>query len=207
MIISFLAVFIWQQTALSLYTLQALGVLMVLLIILSIKRKRISVQDQGINPFTTFGEDSPWTIFIFNTIVLLFVFATDGFTSPFFFLIYFLAFGVAFFLDPSTVFVFTVGTIAIFFPDALKNDVWGNMFKLASIALITPLSYFFGRSTKSQIAQTQKNEAVKDDAETITKDVASVLTNEDKTLLHEDKAKLKEALRTSEKIKEDVENE
>ncbi|MBI4079134.1 MAG: hypothetical protein HY429_02450 [Candidatus Levybacteria bacterium] len=205
---SFLLVFVWQKTALALYTLQALGALMVLLIILSIKRKHIFPQDHSINPFAAFGEDSPLTIFLFNTIVLLFVFATGGFTSPFFFLLFFLVFGVAFFLEPSIVFVFTIGTIAIFFPDALKDDVWGNMFKLGSIALIAPLSYFFGKGSKDQMKKEQQIEKVKEKtttaAKTVTEDISAVLNDPKTSLTDEDKNKLTNARNQSEKITDTV---
>src|SRR3990167_7068610 len=72
----------------------------------------VSFRKKGSKGFAPRGES--WTIFILNTVVLLLIISTGGFTSTLFFLLYFLVFGIAFVFEPPTVFVFVVGAIIFF---------------------------------------------------------------------------------------------
>src|ERR1700736_3630951 len=113
LLFAFGLVFIWEQSFLSGYTIQGLAILVLLYLLLSfIRRKR--------NPAAeAFGSASD--IFILTAAILLLISITGNLYSPLFFLLYFLGFGITFIFEPISVFIFTIGTVLIFLPQALKN--------------------------------------------------------------------------------------
>ena len=197
LILSFVLVFIWQQTILSGFTIQALGVLVLLYIILSARKK-----GQGI---MTLGGDGPWGIFILNTLILLLIFATGSISSPIFFLLYFLGFGIAFVFEPPAIFVFIIGALLIFLPDTLSGDVTGNFLRVGSLLLISPLAYFFGReyrrSDKDENDMEALQERTKEAADTISQDLEEVIKEEKENLKEKDIEKLNEILEETEDLR------
>src|SRR5579864_225681 len=135
--LAFGSVFIWEETFLADYTIQALATLVFLYLLFAfIRRKR--------NPTgELFGNASD--IFILTTAILLLINITGNLYSPLFFLVYFLGFGITFIFEPVSVFVFTIGTVLIFLPQALKNNSIESYIRLGSVVLISPLAYFFGQ--------------------------------------------------------------
>ncbi len=202
LILSFALVFIWEQTPLSGYTIQTLGVLVVLYLVISARRK-----GQG---FLTMGGDGPWGIFILNTIILLLIFATGSISSSLFFLLYFLGFGIAFVFEPPAIFIFIVGAVLVFLPDTLKGDTFGNFIKVGSLLLISPLAYFFGREYRKSDKQEGDIEALeertKEAADTISEDVQEVVRNEKQNLKQEDMEKLNEILEETDDLREESKN-
>ena len=79
---------------------------------------------------------------IFAITVLVLISETGGLSSPLFFLIYFLLFGVAFLSSPSIVLALTL-VIILFFSSSLKNI--NAVIQLFSLLLITPLAIVFGK--------------------------------------------------------------
>jgi len=199
LIISFVIVFIWEQTPLSGYTVQILAVLVVLYLIISARKKGAG--------FLTMGGDGPWGILILNTIVLLLIFATGSISSGLFFLLYFLGFGIAFVFEPPAIFVFIVGAVLVFLPDALKGDTIGNFLKIGSLLLISPLAYFFGReyrkSDKEEGDIESLEERTKEAADTISEDVEELVKNEKENLKQEDMEKLNEILEETDDLREE----
>ncbi len=199
LILSFALVFIWEQTPLSGYTIQTLGVLVVLYLVISARRK-----GQG---FLTLGGEGSWGIFILNTIILLLIFATGSISSSLFFLLYFLGFGIAFVFEPPAIFVFIVGAVLVFLPDTLKGDTFGNFIKVGSLLLISPLAYFFGREYRKSDKQEGDIEALeertKEAADTISEDVQEVVKNEKQNLKQEDMEKLNEILEETDDLREE----
>ncbi len=199
LILSFVMVFIWEQTSLSDYSVQALGFLVVLYIIVSARKKGAG--------FFTMGGDGPWGIFILNTIILLLIFATGGISSSLFFLLYFLGFGIAFVFEPPAIFVFILGAVLVFLPDALKGDTLGNFLKVGSLLFISPLAYFFGReyrkSDKEETAIEALEERTKEAADTISEDIEEVVKNEKENLKQEDMEKLNEILEETDDLREE----
>jgi len=195
LLLSFGFVFVWQQTPLSGYTIQILGFLIFLYLIVSFRKK-------GSKGFAPRGES--WTIFILNTVVLLLIISTGGFTSTLFFLLYFLVFGIAFVFEPPTVFVFVVGAIIFFVQDALKDDVMRNLIMLGSLGLISPLAFFFGREYRKEEVQDEKINKLEQKTEQasnkIAKDVDEVLRKDDLKL--ESVEKLNNILEQTEKLRE-----
>jgi hypothetical protein len=202
LIISFALVFVWQNTPLSGYTVQALAVLVVIYVVISARRK-----GQG---FLTLGGDGPWGIFILNTVILLLIFATGSISSGLFFLLYFLCFGIAFVFEPPAIFVFIVGAILVFLPNALQGDTFGNFLKIGSLLLISPLAYFFGREYRKADIQEGDIEALeertKEAADTISENVEEVIKDEKASLKEEDVKKLNEILEETEDLREESKN-
>ena len=202
LVLSFVLVFIWEQTPFSGYTIQALAILVALYLIISARKK-----GQG---FLTMGGDGPWGIFILNTIILLLIFATGSISSGLFFLLYFLGFGIAFVFEPPAIFVFIVGAVLIFLPDTLKGDTFGNFIKVGSLLLISPLAYFFGREYRKSDQQEGDIEALeertKEAADTISEDVEEIVKNEKQNLKQEDMEKLNEILEETEDLRAESKN-
>lgn len=140
---SFTLIFIWQSTPLQNYAIPFLGFLIFVFLILSIEKK-------GFNPHRLLGEEGTGAVFILNTLVFLLIFSTGALSSTLFFLLYFLGFSIAFVFTPTIVFVFIIGTIAVFLPEAIKGDVLGNFLKIGSLFIVFPLAYFFGREFRKE---------------------------------------------------------
>lgn len=203
--LSFAFVFVWQNTFFSQYTIQALGFLIFLFILLMARKKKMPT-NQGFDANALF--ESPWSIFILNTVILLFIFSTGGFSSALFFLLYFLAFGVAFVFEPVTVFVYVFSAILIFSTLALKDDPTRNILILASLGLISPLAYFFGKEYRVEEKQEEDLEKLKerskDAADTIATNVEDLLKKEKQTLKTEDVEKLNEVLEETENLRQET---
>lgn len=205
LVLSFAFVFVWQNTFFSQYTIQVLGFL-IFLFILVMARKKKTPKNGDFDANTFF--DSPWSIFILNTVILLFIFSTGGFTSALFFLLYFLAFGIAFVFEPMTVFIYVVCVILVFSPLALKGDPTRNILMLVSLGLISPLAYFFGREYRREEKQEENLEKLKerskDAADTIATNVEEVLKKEKQVLKGEDVEKLNNILEETENLRQET---
>ena len=197
--LSFLAIYIWQQTALTTYTIPALGFLIFIYLFLSARKKGRAFLELG---------NSPWAIFALNTVIFLLIFSTEGLRSPIFFLLYFLGFGIAFVFEPMAIFVFVVGTVLIFLPDALKSDVTTNFLKIGSLVLISPLAYFFGNEFRRNDDEEAQIEALeersKEAADTIAQDVKSVIEEEKENLSTKTTDKLNEILEETEDLRQEA---
>lgn len=196
---SFGLVFIWEQTQLADYTIQGLAILVLFYLLLSIIRKRINPSSE------MFGNASD--IFILTTAILLLINVTGNLYSPLFFLLYFLGFGITFIFEPTSVFFFTIGTILIFLPQALKNNAIESYIRLGSVVLISPLAYFFGQEyserQKEEEKLEMKDERLDDLANTIKKDVEDVL-NEESKISDEGVEKLTEVIQEAKELKEEA---
>lgn len=135
---SFLLIFIWDKSPLSGYTIQAilLGIIAYGAVTLLVEKRKKKIHIAG-----SIG------IFVLNTASFLVVFATGGFSSPLFFLLYFVSFGIAFALEPVSVFIFSLGAALVFFPSVMTDNVLANSLRLASLILISPLAFLFGRES------------------------------------------------------------
>lgn len=196
---SFVVIFIWQNTPLANYTVAILGLLVTLYLIVSARK--------GGKGFLSLGGEGPWGIFILNTLIFLLIFSTDSINSSLFFLLYFLGFGIAFVFEPPVTFVFILGAVLIFIPDALKADTVNNFLKLGSLLLISPLAFFFGKEYRKNDKQQESIESLKertkDSADTISKDIEGVISNEKENLKQKDIEKLNEVLEETEDLREE----
>lgn len=190
LISSFLAVFLEEQFA-SDYRTQIIGLLIIAYFVITFLRRKYKKDKENFS--------SASDIFIINSVVILLIIATGSLYSPIFFLLYFLCFGITFIFEPLTVFIFALGTLAIFLPEALKNQALESYIKLGSIFLIAPLAFFFGKEYKDRAKITENLEKTKQEAQNISTEIESVIQNE-KSITQEDTAKLTDALKRTKKL-------
>lgn len=159
LVFSFAVAYAFSLPTLSSYTTQIIGFLIFIFLVTSVKKW--DVWPHG---------GSYESIFLLTTIIFLLVLSTGGIFSPLFFLLYFLAFGIAFIADPRVVLILILGMVVIFLPQALNSGSFENAIKIASLVIISPLAYFFGKTFKKEEEleekideQTQKIEKSADD--------------------------------------------
>src|SRR5258708_36504137 len=112
LVLSFVFIYLEEQFF-SDYRAQIIALLIIGYFILAFVRNKYQHDPQ------TFSHGSD--IFIVNSVVILLVLATGSLYSPIFFLLYFLCFGITFIFEPITVFIFAIGAVLIFLPQALTN--------------------------------------------------------------------------------------
>lgn len=134
---SFAFIFVWQNTFLSQYTLWLFIFLSVIYTIISLKKRSFDL----INTF----KNELLGLLIINTFVILAVLMSGNFSSPLFFLLYFLFFGIASAYESSVIFVFTAGIVMLMLPYTLKEDVTRNLLMLGSLIAMSPLAFFFSQ--------------------------------------------------------------
>lgn len=197
LLLSFSAVYVLQLETMSSYIVPLIGLLIVLYLIFSLRK--------GFANIFTLDGNSIWVIFIINTVILLVIFGTGNISSSLFFLLYFLLFGIAFVFEPVSVFIFVLGSILVFLPDALLNDTLGNFIRLGSLALISPIAFFFGKEYRKNDEEEEKLENIeartRDAADTIAHDVEQVLKREKDNLEHEDLEQLNDILEETEDLR------
>lgn len=166
LILSFAFVFILISTTLTLYIAPILGVLIAVAVIYLVIKQRTNRGKEII-------VGSNLEVFAINTALLLALFLTGGLYSNLFFLLYFLFFGIVFLFEPATVFVLLIGVFAIFIPSIAEGDLFANIAKLGSLAILSPLSFFFGREfqRRENADQEIKDKAgqIMEDAQTLKK--------------------------------------
>lgn len=201
LLLSFGLVFAWEQGPLSLYTVQLLALMVLTYLIVQFVRRKTKKEE-----YVAGGIPD---VFVLNTGIFLLIYATGQMASWFFFLLYFLGFGITFIFEPATVFIFALGTIAIFVPEVIKNGgSLGTYIQLGSFLLISPLPYFFGKEyrdrEKEEEAIEKLEERSSDAGTTIAKDVSDVLKSEKKNLKNEDVEKLNEILEETEDLRSET---
>ncbi|MBM3205773.1 hypothetical protein FJZ41_02935 [Candidatus Shapirobacteria bacterium] len=82
---------------------------------------------------------------IFTMIILLLVISTGGLTSPLFFLVYFLMFGLALLFEPLISVSLTVAMVLFFLFTPSQSEPKNELLQLFSLILITPVALFFGK--------------------------------------------------------------
>lgn len=192
---SFILVFIWQNSPFVDYTTPAIGFLVFIFLLTTIKNKK----DLSLG--------GPINFFILNTVLLLFIFTTGGLTSNLFFIIYFLLFGAAFVMDPKTVFVYPVGALIIFYAQLLTDEPVANVIKIISIALLSPLAYFFGKqfsknlNSNDEVIKTKERAITAGDS--IAEEVGEVIESAKAKLNTDEVEKLNEILEDAQDLREE----
>lgn len=158
LIASFTFIFIWQQTTLSLYTLQTIAALVVLyLLAVTIKQRAFNKpKEKKEQEDKKTGFKDLAGVFLLNTGIILLIFSTGGIYSNIFFLLYFLAFGLSFVFKPAIVFVFAIGVTLVFLEQILIGDVIGNSLRIGSVVAISPVAFFFGRQFNKKESEEQR---------------------------------------------------
>ncbi|MDE2588594.1 MAG: hypothetical protein KGL95_02865, partial [Patescibacteria group bacterium] len=132
LLVSFTIAFVWSISPLESYTVQALAALVLAYFVISYFRRKRNPKAERFSS----GSD----IFILNTAIILLITITGNLYSPLFFLLYFLGFGITFIFEPVTVFIFAIGVMLVFMPEALKNGSIESYIRIGSVALISPLA-------------------------------------------------------------------
>lgn len=132
------------KTPIAEYSLQISGFLVAIYVLLS-----FLVRKKFLKPSIRIVFD----LFIFSFAVSFLLFTTGGFTSPIFFLTYFLLFGIALLSAPTTSVVAAL-TFAILFVLTPRADFWMEILQIVSLLSIAPISAMFGK----QYIENLKNE-------------------------------------------------
>lgn len=200
LVASFGLIFLWEQGPFSDFTIQVLAVMVVVYLLSHLVRRKLKKAEFA---------GGILDVFALNTAIFLLIYASGQMASWFFFLLYFLGFGITFIFEPETVFVFALGTIAIFIPEVIKNGgSIGTYIQLGSFLLISPLPYFFGKEYRDR--ENEEEEIVKleerseDAGTTIAKDIEKVLENEKKNMKSEDIEALNQVLEETEDLRSET---
>lgn len=135
---SFAFVFVWQNSPMSQYTLALFAVLSLAYVFVALRRKKFDLIETLRNELLG--------LMILNTVVVLLIMMSGNFSSPLFFLLYFLSFGIAFAYEPAVIFVFTIGMVLLLLPFTFKEDITRNLLMVGSLAIIAPVAFFFGQT-------------------------------------------------------------
>ncbi|MFH1601468.1 MAG: hypothetical protein ABIB61_00745 [Candidatus Shapirobacteria bacterium] len=131
----FLAVvttYVWtQHPILSFYNLQLIAGLVIIWFL----KHKLFCQEQNLTHKTI-------DALILTIVILLLVFATGGASSPLFFLIYFLLFGLSFLFEPPITITLAF-ILLVFLTPTVQNSQ--EIAALLSLFLITPLALYFGQ--------------------------------------------------------------
>lgn len=102
---------------------------------------------------------------IFTMVILLLVSSTGGLTSPLFFLIYFLMFGLALLFEPLITLSLTLAMIIFFVLTPTKEEPLTEILQLFSLLLITPLALFFGRQYLQLLESEEKIKILEEESQ------------------------------------------
>lgn len=161
-----LLTFLWTKNPFfSPYTLQ----LIALLIIFYFLNKRLS----KVAFEASLGIDG----LILSLVTLLLVSQSGGLSSPLFFLIYILLFGLAFLFDPLIIAFFTVFLVLLFYS---QIQTLSSLLQVIGLLLMTPLALFFGRQYLKVLEEEQKIQILKKEKKVLSQEVSQ---QEEDTLL------------------------
>lgn len=108
---------------------------------------------------------------IFTLVVLLLIASTGGLTSPLFFLIYFLMFGLALLFDPFITISLAAAMIFFFLLQPSKEEPLAHLLQLLSLLLITPLAMFFGKQYLKLLEDEEKIKILQEEADILEKEI------------------------------------
>lgn len=110
---------------------------------------------------------------ILTLIILTVVLTTGALGSPYFFLMYFLMFGIALLVDPVSSAIATATMIALFLPGLNENFEMIHIVSLLSLPLMVPFALFLGSSFTAR--ERLKAELARSQAETSTVETDALL--------------------------------
>lgn len=102
---------------------------------------------------------------IFTVIILLLVISTGGLTSPLFFLIYFLMFGLSLLFEPLISFSLAAVLMLFFLFTPTKEEPLKEALQLFSLLLITPIAMFFGKQYLKVLQDEEKIKILEEEEE------------------------------------------
>lgn len=161
LIIAVVLAFFWTSNpSLSYYTLQLIAVFVVFFFINQIisrhHRQKINLTIDSV---------------VFTMIILLLVISTGGLTSPLFFLIYFLMFGLALLFEPLITVSLTVAIVLFFLFTPSQTEPMKEILQLFSLILITPVALFFGKQYLKVLVDEEKIKILEEESEIMEGDI------------------------------------
>ncbi len=102
---------------------------------------------------------------IFILIVFLLIGSTGGLSSPLFFLVYFLMFGLALLFDPLITFSLAIALTLIFFFTPSNESLMEEIWQLASLILVTPLALFFSKKYLKLLEDEEKIKILREEGQ------------------------------------------
>lgn len=161
-----------------------------------------------------------FSLHLLALLINIIIFSTNGLNSPFFFLIYFFLFFIAFQNPTSSTLTYSLFLVLIL---SQSLNSFTSVITLSSLLLITPLAWFMGRQFSEKI----KNEKIITDDETdillwhslklktglsqiidsSSELISSPLTNTQKEKAHKIKDSAKSLLNSSQKLTESIDKE
>jgi len=143
LLLAVVVAFFWTKSpTLSVYTLQLIAAFILLFFAnhLFFRRQIKSQKTKSLPPKLNLTLDAV----VFTMVVMLLVYSTGGLTSPLFFLVYFLMFGLALLFEPLVTVSLAGAMILIFLITPTTQEPLTEALQLFSLILITPLALFFG---------------------------------------------------------------
>lgn len=161
LILAVMVSFFWTQNpTLSYYTLQLIGLFLAFFFANQFlsrrKKKKINLTLDAV---------------ILTMVVLLLVTSTGGLTSPLFFLIYFLMFGLALLFEPLITLTLTLAMIIFFLLTPTKEAPLVEVLQLFSLLLITPLALFFGQQYLNLLAGEEKIKILEAESQVLEREI------------------------------------
>ncbi|MBU3956826.1 hypothetical protein KKI19_00895 [Patescibacteria group bacterium] len=151
-------VFVWTNTlGLSVYTLQLIALFVLAYFINQFYQRRKK------QPFSKIN--LTLDAVVFTMVILLLIASTGGLTSPLFFLIYFLMFGLALLFEPAITFSLALAMVLFFVLQPAKEALLVEALQLLSLLLITPLAMFFGKQYLRVLENEEKIKILEEETE------------------------------------------
>jgi len=157
-------VFIWTNLpALSVYTLQLIALFVIAYFVNQFYFRRKKLLFSKIN----------LTIdaVIFTMVVLLLVSSTGGISSPLFFLLYFLMFGLALLFEPAITFSLALAIVIFFLFQPSKEEPLADALQVLALLLITPLAMFFGKQYLRVLENEEKIKILEEETQILEEEI------------------------------------
>ncbi|MGB9911597.1 MAG: hypothetical protein ACPLKP_03310 [Microgenomates group bacterium] len=168
----FLAFFWTSSPTLSLYTLQLIGLFVFLFFLNQFLRRQPKTKTK-INQRALLAVDG----IILTLVIMLLVYSTGGLTSPLFFLVYFLMFGLALLFEPLITLSLAGVMVLLFLLTPTKQEPLNEFLQLFSLLLITPLALFFGNQYLKLLESEEKIKILKEENQITEEQIAKTETN------------------------------
>jgi len=161
--------FLWTNSpTLSLYTLQLIAIFILLFFAnhLFFQQQTKSGKRKNL-PRLNLTVDAV----VFTMVVMLLVYSTGGLTSPLFFLVYFLMFGLALFFEPLVSVSLAAAIILMFLITPTNQQPLTEALQLFSLILITPLALFFGSQYLKVLESEEKIKILQEEGKILEKQI------------------------------------
>ncbi len=163
-------VFVWTNIpGLSVYTLQLIALFVIAYFVNQFFQRRKKQSLSRIN--------LTLDAVVFTMVVLLLIASSGGLTSPLFFLIYFLMFGLALLFEPAITFSLALAMVLFFVLQPTKESPLEEAIQLLSLLLITPLAMFFGKQYLRVLEDEEKIKILKEETEIMEEQIEKEETN------------------------------